>query len=217
MPDHDVQREYWEGTGRRRSHLHPVAEAFSRPKLEWARRQMPDLGVATVLDVGAGNGYFTWLLDAWGGAVAVDFAHAMLVQHPARLRVQGDAERLPVGDRVVDVAFCGNLLHHLPSPEAAVREMARVARRYVVLVEPSRNNPAMAAFGLLKRAERGTLKFHRTELVRLMREADLDVVASTTLGTVLPNKTPLPLLPLARLLDGESPLGFYAAAVGRVR
>jgi arylsulfatase A-like enzyme/SAM-dependent methyltransferase len=216
VPD-ELQRRFWESTGKRRSHLHPVAEAFSRPKLEWIRRQMPDLGVASVLDVGSGNGYFTWLLDAWGHAVALDFAHAMLVQHPARLRVQGDAARLPVGDDAVDVAFCGNLLHHLPSPEAAVAEMARVARRYVVLVEPSRWNPAMLAFGLLEPAERGTVRFHRAELVRLLREADLDVVASTTMGTVLPNKTPLALLPFARLVDGETPLGFYAVAVGRVR
>jgi len=210
------QKKFWEGTGQRRTFKHPVAEAFSRPKLEWARRHMPDLGVATVLDVGAGNGYFTWLLDAWGRAVALDFAHAMLRQHAAKLRVQGDAALLPVADHAVDVAFCGNLLHHLPDPQAAVTEMARVARRYVVLVEPSRNNPAMLAFGHLKPEERGTIKFHKAEIERLLRTAGLDVVASTTMGAVLPNKTPLPLLPFARLVDGESPLGFYAVAVGRV-
>ena len=215
MPD-ALQRSYWESTGERRSPLHPVAEAFSRPKLEYARRHMPDLGVATVLDVGAGNGYFTWLLDAWGRAVAFDFARAMLRQHPARLRVQGDAVRLPFARGAVDVAFCGNLLHHLPDPTAAVVEMARVARRYVVLVEPSRSNPLMLAFGLLKREERGTVRMHRAELARLLEAAGLELVASTTMGAVLPNKTPLPLLPLARLLDGEGPLGFYAVAIGRV-
>jgi ubiquinone/menaquinone biosynthesis C-methylase UbiE len=178
---------------------------------------MPDLDVATVLDVGAGNGYFTWLLEAWGPTVAVDFARTMLLQHPAKLRVQADALRLPFGDRAFDVTFCGNLLHHLDDPEAAVEEMARVARRYVVLVEPNRNNPLMFAFGLVKDAERGTLGMHRRRLEQLVRAVGLEVVASTTMGTVVPNKTPLLVLPLLRILDGPSPLGFYSVAVGRLR
>jgi SAM-dependent methyltransferase len=213
----DVQRTYWENKHRRRGPRHPASEAFSRPKLEYARKHMPDLGVATVLDVGAGNGFFTWLLDAWGSAIAVDFAATMLRQHPSRRKVQADAAALPFADRSVDVAFCGNLLHHLADPQAAVNELARVARRYVVLVEPNRNNPLMLGFGLLKRAERGTIHLHRGEIVRMLELAGVEVVASTTLGTVLPNMTPDLLLPLARLIDGESPLGFYAVAVGKVR
>jgi SAM-dependent methyltransferase len=211
-----LQRNYWESTGERRSPRHPVAEAFSRPKLEFARRAMPDLGVATVLDVGAGNGYFTWLLEAWGSAVALDFALAMLRQHPAEVRVQGDAAALPFASRSFDVTFCGNLLHHLPDPAAAVREMARVAKRYVVLVEPNRNNPLMLAFGLIKKAERGTVGMHRARLEELLVGAGLEVVASDTMGSIVPNKTPLPLLPALRVVDGRSPLGFYAVAVGRV-
>lgn len=210
------QRNYWESTSERRSPRHPAAEAFSRPKLEFARRAMSDLDVATVLDVGAGNGYFTWLLEAWGPTVALDFAHAMLQQHPARARIQGDALELPVASNAVDIAFCGNLLHHLEDPEAAVGEMARVSRRYVVLVEPNRNNPLMFAFGLLKPEERGTLAMHQRRLEQLIDGAGLELVASTTMGTVVPNKTPLAVLPLFRLVDGRSPLGFYAVTVGRV-
>ncbi len=212
----DLQRNYWESREKRRGPGHPAIEAFSRPKLEFARRQMTDLGVATVVDIGAGNGFFTWLLEAWGTAVAVDFARTMLRQHPSPRKVQADAAALPLADRSVDVAFCGNLLHHLDDAEAAVREMARVAKQYVVLVEPNRNNPLMLAFGLLKREERGTIRLHRGELVRLLEAAGLEVVASTTLGAVLPNKTPTILLPLARLIDGRGPLGFYAVAVGRI-
>ncbi len=178
---------------------------------------MPDLDVATVIDVGAGNGFFTWLLEAWGTAIAVDFARTMLEQHPSPRKIQADALSLPFADSAVDVAFCGNLLHHLDDPEAAVKEMARVAGRYVVLVEPNRNNPLMLGFGLVKPEERGTVHLHEGEIRRFMEEADLEVVASTTMGSVLPNKTPDLLLPFVRLIDGQSPLGFYAVAVGRVK
>lgn len=211
-----VQRNYWESHGQRRSPRHPVAEAFSRPKLEFARKAMSDLDVVTVLDVGAGNGYFTWLLETWGQAVALDFARTMLLQHPAELKLQGDAVALPLADHAVDVAFCGNLLHHLPDPQAAVTEMGRVASKYVVLIEPNRNNPLMFGFGLLKPEERGTLAMHRGRLEELLDRAELELVASTTMGTIVPNKTPTLLLPLLRLLDGQGPLGFYAVAVGKV-
>ncbi len=146
----------------------------------------------------------------------MDFAHSMLTQHPATWKVQGDAMRLPIADRSFDVAFCGNLLHHMPDPVGAVAELARVSRKYVVLVEPSRNNPLMFAFGLLKKEERGTLKMHEGVLRGYLESAGAEVVTSTTMGTVLPNKAPHLLLPALRLIDGRSPLGFYAVAVGRV-
>jgi hypothetical protein len=58
---------------------------------------------------------------------------------------------------------------------------------------------------------------HKARIERLLADAGLEVIAATTMGSVLPNRTPLPLLPLLRLLDGEGPLGFYAVAVGKVR
>jgi SAM-dependent methyltransferase len=213
--EQEYQRTYWEAQGSRRSPRHPVVEAFSRPKLEFIRRHMPDLDVATVVDIGAGNGYFTWLLDCWGTTVAIDYAQAMLRQHPARHRLRSDALALPLQDDAVDVAFCGNLLHHLSDPAQAVAEMKRVARRYVVLVEPNRNNPLMFAFGMVRKAERGTLTMHQRRLVQLLEQQDLHVVAATTMGTIVPNLTPTPVLPLLRLVDGHSPLGFYSIAIGQ--
>jgi ubiquinone/menaquinone biosynthesis C-methylase UbiE len=47
-----------------------------------------------------------------------------------------DAESLAFPDRSFDVVFVHDGLHHLPDPYLAIREMARVARRAVVIVEP---------------------------------------------------------------------------------
>jgi SAM-dependent methyltransferase len=49
--------------------------------------------------------------------------------------VQADAQQLPFDDDSFDVAFVADGLHHCRSPHRAVTEMARVARRGVIVVE----------------------------------------------------------------------------------
>ena len=73
----------------------------------------------------------------------------------------------------------------------------------------------MFGFGLLKKEERGTLGMNKRKLELLLEKAGVSLLSSTTMGTILPNKTPLPILPLLRLIDCQNPLGFYAVAVGR--
>jgi ubiquinone/menaquinone biosynthesis C-methylase UbiE len=54
---------------------------------------------------------------------------------PARL-FQGDASQLPLPDNAVDAVFCNRLLHHIVKAEERakiLRELCRVARRYVVV------------------------------------------------------------------------------------
>jgi hypothetical protein len=91
--------------------------------------------------------------------------------------------------------------------------MRRVARDHVVLIEPNAHNPLMFLFGLAKAEERGTLKFTASYLKHLGSQAGLVLRAFTTQGSVLPNKTPSAALPLVRLLDGRSWLGYYHVAV----
>jgi SAM-dependent methyltransferase len=52
--------------------------------------------------------------------------------------VVADAERLPFGDRSIDVVYVHDGLHHLERPLAGLREMTRVARRAVSVNEPAR-------------------------------------------------------------------------------
>jgi ubiquinone/menaquinone biosynthesis C-methylase UbiE len=54
----------------------------------------------------------------------------------ARL-VVGDAELLPFRSDSVDVALVHDGLHHVPDPHRAIRELTRVGRSAVLLVEPA--------------------------------------------------------------------------------
>jgi ubiquinone/menaquinone biosynthesis C-methylase UbiE len=57
-----------------------------------------------------------------------------------------DAERLDLPDGSYDMTIMWEVLHHLADPLQAVRELARVARKYVVVFEPNRAN--VLQFGL---------------------------------------------------------------------
>jgi ubiquinone/menaquinone biosynthesis C-methylase UbiE len=102
-----------------------------------------------LLDVGCGPGTITAAAAARGAhAVGVDLAGGMLAlgreRHPALELVEGDAEELPFGDASFDAVVGGFVLNHLPSPEAAVAEAARVlapeGRLAVAVWEPPERN-----------------------------------------------------------------------------
>ncbi|MFO7586835.1 MAG: class I SAM-dependent methyltransferase [Gemmatimonadota bacterium] len=214
MPDYHAQKAYWEGLTDRRPPEHPSVRAFCAPKINIVRREVGDHG-QTMLEVGAGNGFFTYELMRYFVLTALDFSDNMLRMNPApaRRKIRGDAQFLPFDDDSFDIVLCGNLLHHLPDPIVAVREMARVARRHVALIEPNALNPAMLGFGLLKREERGSIRFTPRYLRTLGGESGLRLRRFVTQGTILPNRTPCMLLPLLRPLDFPQPFAFYNVAV----
>jgi SAM-dependent methyltransferase len=96
-----------------------------------------------VLDIGTGQADMPVRFAATGWrAVALDAnPDVLLVARRKTSRstgvevVEGDARRLPFADGAFDVAHCSLLLHHLGPDDAAtaLREMARVARRGVVV------------------------------------------------------------------------------------
>jgi ubiquinone/menaquinone biosynthesis C-methylase UbiE len=86
-----------------------------------------------VLDNGCGNGFLADVCRDLAPAarwVGIDISNGMLAKarrHHPRL-VRGDSTRLPFADQTFDTIFARSLLHHLPDPEAGVREMARVLK-----------------------------------------------------------------------------------------
>jgi SAM-dependent methyltransferase len=77
--------------------------------------------------------------------------------------VVADAQNLPLGNDGCSVAVAYECLHHVPEPDLALAEMARVAARGIILVEPF----TTALFGglsrvnLAHRVEYSGLKPHR--------------------------------------------------------
>ena len=141
--------------------------------------------------MGAGTGHLTaaWLRRGHE-VTALDWAHAMIARNPAPAALQGDATRLPFPDDSFDVVSEASLLHHVPDPVAVLREMKRVSRGPVVVVEPNRNHPPMFVFSLLVREEWPALRFTTGHVRRLAKQAGLREVSLEASGWVYQNKTP---------------------------
>jgi len=99
------------------------------------------LRVKTALEIGCGMGRHLRRLRAHAGVqtvVGIDPACRMLLQSGDRLVIGADAVRLPFGDRRFELVFtAGGVLQHLPpaKQELALKEMQRVAGRYLLLWE----------------------------------------------------------------------------------
>jgi ubiquinone/menaquinone biosynthesis C-methylase UbiE len=87
-------------------------------------------------DIGAGAGFVTeGLLERGLRVIAIDLSAAMLAEMKRKFgeggaveyRI-GEAESLPLEDSSVDYVFANMYLHHVDSPPAAIREMARILK-----------------------------------------------------------------------------------------
>jgi ubiquinone/menaquinone biosynthesis C-methylase UbiE len=199
------QKEFWEDKSvlKRRPPEHPVIEAFARPKVDeivrLVERDAPSQGM-TLLDVGSGNGYFSHHLKRRFDVTALDFSRKILSICPIEKKVQAAAERVPFRDGAFDVVFAANLLHHAPEPVDIIDEMLRVCSRYVVLVEPNRLNPFMFLISQVSRTDRSILRFS-SGYMRGLVKGKAELLLAQTTGFILPNVTPLSVLPLLKALE----------------
>jgi SAM-dependent methyltransferase len=86
-----------------------------------------------VVDVGCGSGFWLGVLretqpDARVSGMDRSTAAVRHVRSAGVPCVQGDAQALPYRSGSVDLVFCSGVVHHLPDPERALREAARVLR-----------------------------------------------------------------------------------------
>lgn len=113
--------------------------AYAEKPSGWRPRTaaVPWDGTQVVADIGCGNGFDLRPLVTEGRcqhAIGVDLSAGMLgtlagLRDSGRLSlVQGDAQRLPLGDDAVDVALAMHMLYHVPDLPAAVAELRRITR-----------------------------------------------------------------------------------------
>lgn len=212
------QYQFWQNTRQRRLPDHPAVAQFVRPKIELIEKDIGTLNGLKVLDVGCGNGYFTFWFEKKCDVTGLDFSTRMLELNPCAKKIHGEAENLPFTNNSFDLVFCSNLLHHLKDPTLAVKEMARVSKKFVVILEPNRNNPLMFLFSLLYQEERNALKYSKKYLTSLIvQNTKGDIIRATTCGKILPNKTPKSMLPFLEKLPENGLGGFYNLVIAKVK
>jgi len=208
--------EYFDDYHDYRLPTEPVVQAYVFPKLELIRSIVPLGPETSVLDVGCGNGVFTYWLRCLSQTVGLDLSDAMMRRGGQGLWVCGDAAQLPFADSSFDVVWCANLLHHTDDPGDVIAQMKRASREYVVLIEPNRANIPMFLYTALVPAERRATRFSRAYLARLVEGAGLHVCYHVAAGLITQNRTPRFLVPVLRLFDHPNVFGAYQILIARV-
>jgi SAM-dependent methyltransferase len=98
---------------------------------------------ASVLDVGCAEGivccalqHLGWQSEWMGCDVRADALHIASQTAPHAHWTRASAFDLPFANKCFDLVLCAEVLEHLPNPECALREFARVSRRWVLLSVP---------------------------------------------------------------------------------
>jgi SAM-dependent methyltransferase len=114
-----------------------------------------------VVDIGAGTGNFFDLLPLPGLYVWFDNDPVKLKgfkkKHSAALAVLGDASRMPIRDKSVDLALCVAVSHHLTDAEldGFLADAARISRRGLIFVDATRHPHSLVSW-LLWKYDRGS-------------------------------------------------------------
>jgi len=143
----------------------------------------------------------------------LDFSTHLLNQNANSRLVCGDATSLPFPAASFDLVFEANLLHHVQHPTTVLREMHRVSRKYVVVLEPNRYNPLMFGFSIVVPAERGGLRSCLKRLRQDLSGMGLRLLASITTGMISQNNTPRMLVSMLRRFDRQIWWGEYNVIV----
>jgi SAM-dependent methyltransferase len=105
------------------------------------------LSGATVLEICGGSGMMAEKFACTGASItSTDFSFAAVCRMRERARrykfelraVTADADMLPFADRSFDIVTVHDGLHHLEHPVRAIREMARIAAKGVLIMDPAK-------------------------------------------------------------------------------
>ena len=132
-------------------------EACTAPENRFIIDKLGDLQGRTMLDLGCGAGENSVYFALKGArCTATDYSAGMVekaleLAAANNVGIEGrtmDAMSLDAPDNTFDIIYAANLLHHLPDPEACIREMHRVLKPggKACFWDPLKHNPVINVY-----------------------------------------------------------------------
>lgn len=200
------QHRYWQKKTKARSINHPVVSFFVEQRMQFISKFIPIQEIKSILDVGSGRGHLAKYISKDTNIVATDFSYTQLKNNPIEQKITCTSEEIPFDDQSFSLVNEWELLHHIPNPKKTVEEMARIAKDYLILFEPNRQNPGQFLFSITKKEERNVLKHHKKMMYDLVKDIEFDIIECKTVGCVFPNRMPQFILPLVKQIPFEFPI-----------
>ncbi|MGL6284798.1 MAG: class I SAM-dependent methyltransferase, partial [Microcoleaceae cyanobacterium] len=140
-------------------------EACTAPENRYILKQLGDVRGKKLLDLGCGAGENSVYFAKLGAeCIASDYSPGMVevavkLAEANGVKVEGmvmNAMALDFPDNTFDIVYVANLLHHLPDPELAIKEMHRVLKPggKACFWEPLRHNPVINVYRRMATAVR---------------------------------------------------------------
>jgi len=107
-----------------------------------------DISFSSFLDVGCAEGFYIGLLSRNFGSsesfgMGLDIAKNYLLKAkgimPNSSLIVGDSHKLPFKKNVFELIFCSEVLEHVLNPEAVLKELVRVSKKYVLVTVAGEN------------------------------------------------------------------------------
>lgn len=132
-------------------------EACTAPENRFIVQKMGDVTGKRLLDLGCGAGENSIYFAKKGAhCVAADYSEGMVEVAMKLAEINGvtiegctvNAMALDFPDNSFDIVYASNLLHHLPEPEKAIREMYRVLKPggKACFWDPMKHNPVINVY-----------------------------------------------------------------------
>ncbi|RMF12394.1 MAG: class I SAM-dependent methyltransferase [Alphaproteobacteria bacterium] len=180
------------------------------------------------LDVGCGNGIYVDQIAGRVRALGVDInEYDSWAERPGLFQT-ADATALPFDDDYFDTVSCFEVIEHISDPARVVRELARVARKNVIVTVPNCALPEylrQSGLSFYHFTDRSHVNFFDLDALRkLLESAGLEVSECRLINrcNLVPMLTELSILPgrlvgwLSRLLLRKQ-MYMTCLAVGRVK
>ena len=137
----------------------------------------------SLLDFGCGKGYFLNYLDQLGykNLLGVEPCEPLRKNKLFNNIVNGSYEKNSFEDNSFDIVFTCHTLHHLSNkhPFYAIKEMLRISKKYVVLVEINNSNLPMIFRSLLYFSEEeNAFRYNLQKVQSILASAKCRVVLS---------------------------------------
>lgn len=133
------------------------------------------------LDIGCGRGYFLQYLQKKGikNIRGIDPCDDLIQERLFETITKGTFQEHGSHDESIDIVFTCHTLHHLHDkyPLYAIREMLKISKKLVVVVEINNTNIPMLLVSLLnRRVEANAFRYNRKKVVMMLLDAGSDII-----------------------------------------